>query len=317
MTVEFRWTEFGFEIFCAQLTLGTIEATPPPDVAEDVQRWLAPRLEELGRLAKRWPGHSFLATLTRAGNAVLDIDLLPTSDTETWVASIRPTRKGRPPVARTLADSLASASLRFAIRDVITTDGLFISDVGCAVLVDWLPRTFTDTEGRLFTTLLHRPREAMARGLLWALISDRPFSVKALDRHVRGVRSKLKPHAGVLVTVRDFGYRLDIGPRGEQLTFGPLQIDPAARQAWVAGAELDLTRVEFDVLLMLARRPGQTVVTDRLRHAGDGPGISLQMLRRTIMSLRRKLREASSMITTVREIGYRLDPDAAHGADSH
>jgi two-component system, OmpR family, response regulator ResD len=48
------------------------------------------------------------------------------------------------------------------------------------------------------------------------------------------------------------------------LTFGDLTIDPAARQAHRDGAELALTIREFDLLLFLARHPGQAFTRNQL-----------------------------------------------------
>ena len=41
------------------------------------------------------------------------------------------------------------------------------------------------------------------------------------------------------------------------LLSGNLQIDSQRRLVWQAGQTVDLTPMEFDILLLLARRPGQ------------------------------------------------------------
>src|SRR5215217_2594985 len=52
--------------------------------------------------------------------------------------------------------------------------------------------------------------------------------------------------------------RVDTSPAPEPpLEFGPLTIDPTGRRVLVAGAELLLTQREFELLLFLARHPGQ------------------------------------------------------------
>jgi DNA-binding response OmpR family regulator len=43
------------------------------------------------------------------------------------------------------------------------------------------------------------------------------------------------------------------------IVVGDLRIDPLAREAWFAGRQLELSRKEFDMLLYLARRPGEVV----------------------------------------------------------
>ena len=41
------------------------------------------------------------------------------------------------------------------------------------------------------------------------------------------------------------------------LLFGSLQIDPQCRLVWQSGQAVELTPMEFDILLLLACRPGQ------------------------------------------------------------
>ena len=48
------------------------------------------------------------------------------------------------------------------------------------------------------------------------------------------------------------------------LTVGALSLDLGARRAWLAGAELELTRKEFDLLVRLARDAGRVVTRESL-----------------------------------------------------
>lgn len=50
----------------------------------------------------------------------------------------------------------------------------------------------------------------------------------------------------------------------EALRFGGLEIDPGSRNVTVRGQEVDLTAREFDLLLFLARHPGQVFSRDQL-----------------------------------------------------
>jgi two-component system response regulator ResD len=59
--------------------------------------------------------------------------------------------------------------------------------------------------------------------------------------------------------------RVDTAPdREAPLEFDALRIDPAARRAYVAGEEVSLTQREFDLLLFLARHPGQAFTRNQL-----------------------------------------------------
>jgi DNA-binding response OmpR family regulator len=59
--------------------------------------------------------------------------------------------------------------------------------------------------------------------------------------------------------------RVDTAPEREApLEFGDLVIDPAGRRVLVGGEEVALTQREFDLLLFLARHPGQAFTRNQL-----------------------------------------------------
>jgi DNA-binding response OmpR family regulator len=97
--------------------------------------------------------------------------------------------------------------------------------------------------------------------------------------------------------------------RDETLETGGLTVDLEARRARVAGAAVDLTRVEFDLLVALIRRAGTAVtrrwlvdhVLDAERRGGERT-LDVHLLR-----LRRKLGEEGRRIATVYGQGYRLE----------
>jgi DNA-binding response OmpR family regulator len=62
--------------------------------------------------------------------------------------------------------------------------------------------------------------------------------------------------------------RTDTSPaRSQPLECGDLTIDPASRRVHVRGEEVQLTQREFDVLLFLARHPGQVFSRNQLMDA--------------------------------------------------
>lgn len=95
--------------------------------------------------------------------------------------------------------------------------------------------------------------------------------------------------------------------RAEESTIelGGLSIDPAARTVHVGGELVDLTRVELDLLLALAKKPGRAVSRDWLNENVLGAESSEQ---RTLDVHFSRLRKKVGMerIVTVRGIGYRL-----------
>jgi DNA-binding response OmpR family regulator len=103
------------------------------------------------------------------------------------------------------------------------------------------------------------------------------------------------------------------GPRPghRQVVVGRLIIDRAARRAFMAGVELDLTRKEFDLLDRLARDPGHVVTRETLMSDvwDENWFGSTKTLDVHISWLRRKLGDdpmAPRYIQTVRGVGFRL-----------
>ena len=92
------------------------------------------------------------------------------------------------------------------------------------------------------------------------------------------------------------------------LQAGPLTIYPARREILVDGHELTLTPTEFDILYKLAANPERAVSRRELLDRGvDGEDPAVD---RTvdvhILTIRRKLKAASWLVSTVWGVGYRL-----------
>lgn len=89
---------------------------------------------------------------------------------------------------------------------------------------------------------------------------------------------------------------------------GELRLDSDSRRVFVGGDEVDLTPKEFDLIAMLAERPGAVRTReDIIDQVWDtnwyGPTKTLDV---HISALRRKLAH-SDWITTIRGVGYRLE----------
>ena len=96
---------------------------------------------------------------------------------------------------------------------------------------------------------------------------------------------------------------------GGVVAVGPIRIDLPARRVAVDQAAVDLTRVEFDLLAALARRPGAAVsrawlVDHVLDPARDGDERTLDA---HVSRVRRKLGAAGRRIVTVWGVGYRVE----------
>lgn len=102
--------------------------------------------------------------------------------------------------------------------------------------------------------------------------------------------------------------RRPVMKRGESIEVGAISIDDKARIASVDAEELDLTRVEFDLLSTLAARPGMAFsrrqLVDRvLDEEREGTERTLDV---HVSRLRKKLGDAAGQLETVWGIGYKL-----------
>lgn len=95
---------------------------------------------------------------------------------------------------------------------------------------------------------------------------------------------------------------------------GAVVVDAAARRVTVDGTEVTLTRKEFDLLALLAGRPGvvfrrEQIMSEVWRTSWAGSGRTLEV---HVASLRAKLGRLGKprIVETVRGVGYRMVPDA-------
>jgi two-component system, OmpR family, response regulator len=122
----------------------------------------------------------------------------------------------------------------------------------------------------------------------------KPFSPRELLARIRAVLRRMQPDA-----------------TGERLSAGGVVVDVGARRAEVDGQPLDLTGLEFDILVALVRRAGRVVPrTALLAEAGrDDVMVSERTVDVHISRLRKKLGDdprSPHRIRTVRGVGYVL-----------
>jgi two-component system, OmpR family, response regulator len=127
----------------------------------------------------------------------------------------------------------------------------------------------------------------------------KPFSPRELLARLRAVMRRAQPAAGA-----------------RQIVIGRVAIDVDARQVRVGAAPAELTGLEFDILLALARRPGRVVPRETL--LGEAGRQDVTVSDRTVdvhvSHLRRKLGDdpkTPRLIKTVRGVGYVLSPEVA------
>lgn len=122
----------------------------------------------------------------------------------------------------------------------------------------------------------------------------KPFKLAELLARIRAQLRRVEPRSG--------------GP----VTTGDLTIDAAARRAWVAGTEVRLRAKEFDLLARLVADAGSVVSRESLMSdVWDEHWFgSTKTLDFHVAALRRKIDVGGreSRITTLRGVGYRLEP---------
>jgi two-component system phosphate regulon response regulator PhoB len=130
----------------------------------------------------------------------------------------------------------------------------------------------------------------------------KPFSVRELMLRIRAILRRME------------GSR---APDGEEaILFGHLRIDPGAHRVWVQSGEVQLTSMEFRLLMTLYERRNR--VQTRASLLEDVWGMQADTETRTVDThvkrLREKLGVAESYIETVRGVGYRFVTDPAQVA---
>ncbi|MBN1504541.1 MAG: response regulator transcription factor [Candidatus Eisenbacteria bacterium] len=100
-------------------------------------------------------------------------------------------------------------------------------------------------------------------------------------------------------------------PAPDVLEAGKLAVDVARRRVTVSGKDVELTKLEFDLLATLLRRRGRVQTRETL--SADVWDMSSDVATRTIDThikrLRQKLGKAGAQIETVRGLGYRFSED--------
>lgn len=126
----------------------------------------------------------------------------------------------------------------------------------------------------------------------------KPFSPRELVARVRAMlrRPRTSPSAGA--------------QESDVRTFGPLEVDPLGHVVRVDGDEVQLTRIEFDLLETLSSKPAMVFSRALLRERVWGPDWfgDDHVVDVHIANLRKKidLDGEASFVRTVRGVGYRL-----------
>lgn len=192
-------------------------------------------------------------------------------------------------VAGSVEQARASAAFDLAVLDLGLPDGS-----GYTLLGEW--RASGDRPAVIVLT--SRDGEVDCVASLEAGADDfvpKPFSPRALVARIRAVlRRRAAP--GVLARAG--------AP-------GPLHLDLDRRTAVYDGRPLELTRIELDLLAVLAAAPGRVLTREQLvtRVWGGRVAMTERNVDSHVKALRRKLSEAgarTTFIASVRGVGFKL-----------
>jgi two-component system phosphate regulon response regulator PhoB len=92
---------------------------------------------------------------------------------------------------------------------------------------------------------------------------------------------------------------------------GGLVMNRGKREVTMNGANITMTFSEFEILYMLAKRPGWVFTRNQIVNEvkGDDYPVTERAIDVQIVGLRKKLKGAEDMIETVRGVGYRFKND--------
>ncbi len=129
----------------------------------------------------------------------------------------------------------------------------------------------------------------------------KPFSIRELLLRVQAIVRRHAPAPASSPLIR----------------FGPLKVDRDAHRAWVNEDALDLTALEFKLLVTLCDRrdrvqPRATLLRDVWQIDGD---IATRTVDTHVKRLREKLGEAARCIETVRGAGYRFTSSPSESSE--
>ena len=125
----------------------------------------------------------------------------------------------------------------------------------------------------------------------------KPFSVRVLLARIRAVLRRPGPS--------------DEGDDKADLRVAGIEIRPGRREVLVDGLPVALTSTEFDLLWLLARRPGWVFTRGRIVDAVKGTDypVTERAVDVQVSGLRKKLGPRGDAIETVRGVGYRFRED--------
>jgi two-component system phosphate regulon response regulator PhoB len=120
----------------------------------------------------------------------------------------------------------------------------------------------------------------------------KPFSPRVLNARIKSVLRKISTFVGEDGVIKKKN----------------LIIDPGRREVLSEGKKVDLTFTEFELLALLARKPGWVFTRNQIVQAikGGGYPVTERAVDVQVVGLRKKLEGVADNIETIRGVGYRF-----------
>ncbi|MDH3348348.1 MAG: response regulator [Desulfobulbaceae bacterium] len=127
----------------------------------------------------------------------------------------------------------------------------------------------------------------------------KPFSISVLNARIKAVLR------------RKVGLQVHEKPSSDVIRRSELAINQSKHVVTVDGVPVRLTPTEFNILSLLARKPGWVYSRQQIINSvrGDGYLLTSRAMDVQIFGLRKKLGDFGKKIETVRGVGYRLKDD--------
>jgi two-component system catabolic regulation response regulator CreB len=192
-----------------------------------------------------------------------------------------------------LAPTARAADEAIGRVELVVLDLMLPDRSGFELIARWRQRGYSTS----IIVLSSRDEEADRIAVLESGADDyvtKPFSPREVVARVRAVLRRTMPSRQATREARL-----------------PVRVDTVTRRAYVDGREMELTRVEFDLLACLIESPGRVFTREQLidRVWGDGFAITDRTVDSHVKGLRRKVSEVGAdpgVIETVRGVGFRI-----------
>jgi len=131
----------------------------------------------------------------------------------------------------------------------------------------------------------------------------KPFNPRELAARIRAILRRYEPRA------RSAAGRIEVNG---------VALDPGAREVFARGKKVDLTTFEFDILEMLMRSAGRVLSRDALMESFYNRKATPfdRSIDMHVSHLRKKLESGSTLIKTIRGVGYQFCRTPEDGVES-